>query len=61
MKKIFVIIFVTVLVLFSVFNIIKPDVEFSENENRYLAKMPEFSFQSSLPKHSPTFILSRFL
>lgn len=48
MKKIFVIIFVTVLVLFSVFNIIKPDVEFSENENRYLAKMPEFSFQSLL-------------
>lgn len=46
MKKIFVILFVFLLIGFSVLNIFAPKREFSETENRYLKKAPEFDLQS---------------
>jgi len=46
MKKIFVIIFVSVLIVFSALNILKSPKKFSETENRYLAQNPEFSFKN---------------
>lgn len=46
MKKIFVIIFGIIYLSFSVYNLIIPEKDFLENENRYAKKMPEFSFSS---------------
>ncbi|MEG1632775.1 MAG: DHHW family protein [Oscillospiraceae bacterium] len=39
-------IFLGFIALFFVLNLIKPDVEFSDRENRYLQQRPEFSFDS---------------
>ena len=46
MKKIFLIIFGIIYLSFSVYNLIIPEKDFLENENRYAKKMPEFSFSS---------------
>lgn len=45
-NKITVVIFCLVLGFLSVLNLIMPKREYSENENRYLSQMPEFSFAS---------------
>ena len=46
MKKTFVLIFFAVYLMFSIYNILVPSKEFLENENRYSAKMPEFSMEA---------------
>lgn len=43
MKKVFVIVFVGLLLCFSIYNLIVPAREFLPNENRYAATAPEFS------------------
>lgn len=46
MKKKFVMIFGIIFLLFCIYNMFLPSVEFLENENRYGAKMPEFTWKS---------------
>ncbi len=46
MKKIFVIIFGIIFMLFCVYNVILPPKTFLENENRYAGKMPELNWNS---------------
>lgn len=49
MKKNFLSIFIIIFILgFSISFIFLPKKQFSENENRYLAKFPEFSFETLL-------------
>ena len=43
-NKWFAILFCSVLILFSAVNMVKPATAFSENENRYLAQWPQFTF-----------------
>jgi hypothetical protein len=45
-KNMTVVIFVGVVFIVSIINFIKPDKVFSESENRFLAKKPEFSFEA---------------
>lgn len=44
-NKIFFIVFIFIWIVLVVFNFIVPKVTFSEQENRYLAKIPSFSFE----------------
>ena len=44
-NKIFFIIFMFIWIVLVVFNFIIPKVTFSEQENRYLARFPQFSFE----------------
>ena len=50
---------------FFIFNILAPDREFSENENRYLQQIPEFSFKSlfdgSYSKKIDTYVTDQFV
>ncbi len=48
MKKIFALLFAFSLIIFSVLNMLKPETGFSETENRYLAKLPDFTFEKLL-------------
>lgn len=44
-NKIFFIIFMLVWIILIILNFVMPKVSFSEQENRYLAKIPKFSFE----------------
>lgn len=44
-NKVFFAIFITVWLLLAVGNLLAPKKDFSEEENRYLAKAPSFSFE----------------
>lgn len=45
-NKIFFIIFISVWTILAICNILEPKVKFSEEENRYLARVPSFSLES---------------
>ncbi len=48
MKKTFVIVFGIIFIFFCIYNVILPQKSFLENENRYAAKLPEFTWESLL-------------
>lgn len=60
-----IIVFLTLIYGISIWTVLKPDTEKSETENRYLAKMPEFSkktfFDGSFGKDYETYLSDQFI
>ena len=60
-----IVVFLTLIYGISIWTVLKPDTEKSETENRYLAKMPEFSkktfFDGSFGKSYETYLSDQFI